>query len=150
MVGLFSSSRTKLSSSAVGMFGRVAPSCPRERTGVAGPGFILSAIAHLRVSAGAPDTCTYVLDQKDEVKRIPGQRLERGIEMAVELRGRRRLGVDQQRTDSDLGRHCGDLQEGIPNERTSQTVALLAQVNAEAGQDHNGYRIPARPCGEAL
>src|SRR5438552_1807157 len=34
MVGLFSSSRTNDSSSAVGMFGRVAPSCPSDRTGV--------------------------------------------------------------------------------------------------------------------
>src|SRR5687768_7312029 len=45
MVGLFSSSFTNDSSSAVGMLVRLAPPCPIERTGVAGAAFILSAIA---------------------------------------------------------------------------------------------------------
>ena len=60
--------------SAVGMFGRVAPSCPSERTGVAGPRAapdrILSVIAHRPLIGCSSDRGTDVLQQQDEVQRV--------------------------------------------------------------------------------
>src|SRR5689334_3395208 len=91
MVGLFSSSRTNDSSSAVGMFGRVAPSCPRDRTGVAGPAFILSATVHL-VLRGllvcSPEEREYVvIDGVERVTRADGHMGLECVQQGQRIRG---------------------------------------------------------------
>lgn len=95
---------------------------------------------------GPPDRVSQVLEQQEELEVVDGAGLETS-EPEVAVPGIGILGVDEERPNPDVFGDAVDAPKRVDDKRSAEPLALLAQVDAQPGEDDDRDVVLDRPPG---